>query len=154
MKIVAERTLFLKRNASNTDNQQRQIINFRKLPHTAANFRVAEPSFVAYVIGQILPGGDQELCPCCNSSYDDRLYQFPVRKTFCGDKPNWDESKPPSEEDQMIMEITGWSKEQLYAGMKEVQTMLTFHYYLFMIIRCAGPMIFLFYIMILLSPFF
>ncbi|CAG5081444.1 Oidioi.mRNA.OKI2018_I69.PAR.g9879.t1.cds [Oikopleura dioica] len=134
---------------------QSRDINFgdrpASFPLTAANFREASPSFVSYVIGGVLPGVQQDLAPCANSSYDDRLYQFPVEKTFCGDKPMWDETKPPSEEDMMIMEVTGWSKEQLYAGMKEVQTALTYQYNAFMIIRCAAPFVFFIWLMMALN---
>ncbi|CAG5101901.1 Oidioi.mRNA.OKI2018_I69.chr1.g54.t1.cds [Oikopleura dioica] len=78
----------------------------------------------------------------CSDPADDRLYRFPVEKTFCGTKPNWDETVPPSEEDMMIMEVTGWSKEQLYAGMKKVQAELTDRYTVMITMRIVGPVVF------------
>ncbi|CAG5101853.1 Oidioi.mRNA.OKI2018_I69.chr1.g31.t1.cds [Oikopleura dioica] len=91
---------------------------------SADNFREADPDFVAYVISKILPGCKlpETLVKPCNF-YDDRLYQFSIRKTACCclNKPEWDDLMPPSEEDLMIMEVTGWTKRQLYKGMNKAQ---------------------------------
>ncbi|CAG5107009.1 Oidioi.mRNA.OKI2018_I69.chr1.g3103.t1.cds [Oikopleura dioica] len=93
------------------------------------NFSKASPSEIADFI-RALPGnpGNPEACCFCQHDYDDRLYKYTVDVEYFGVIPGWKEDMPPTGEDMMIMEITGWTQQQLYDGLKIVNERIDMDY--------------------------
>ncbi|CAG5101851.1 Oidioi.mRNA.OKI2018_I69.chr1.g30.t1.cds [Oikopleura dioica] len=125
-----------------------------KLPLTAENFAKGNPEFVYYFIKHVLPGGPKYInYGCCPHPFDNRLYRYPVISTGCGYKSGWNENMPLSEEDEMLMECTGWNQAQLWEGMKRVQSALDSSHccaLYFKLVVCA--FILFFFVMAFIDP--
>ncbi|CAG5101883.1 Oidioi.mRNA.OKI2018_I69.chr1.g46.t1.cds [Oikopleura dioica] len=77
---------------------------------------------------EILPGqAENRKTLCLSWRWFDKL--FPLQR------PAWNEAMAFSDEERMLMEVTGWTKEQLFNGLKKYSEELSRYYTIARVIR-------------------